>query len=65
MLVLLDVNKQCLELWMCLQHNLKQGAQFWCDLDDKVLGKRCELAHLPVALMHCLHLQQDMALQLL
>ena len=48
---------------MPLQCNLKQGVQFRCDLHNKVLGKSHELTHLPGALMQCLQLQQDVALQ--
>ena len=65
MLILLDINENCLEIWMHLQFNLQQVAQFWCELHNKVLGKSHELAHLPGALMQCLQLQQDAALQLL
>ena len=50
----MDINKQCLELWMCLQCNLKQGVHFWCDLHDKVLGKCHEFAYFLDILMKCL-----------
>ena len=61
-LVLLDVNEHHLEFQMHLWHNLQQGAQFQCDLNNKVLGKHREFAHLPGALIQCIQLQQDAAL---
>ena len=47
---------------MYLLHNLKQGIRFRCDLQDKVLRKCYELAHIPGALTQCLQLQQNPAL---
>ena len=64
-LILLDINKHFLELWMCLWHDLKHGMQFWCDLNDKVLGKYHKVAHISGILTQCLQFQQDAALQLL
>ena len=55
-LVLLDINKQCLELQMCLQHDLQQGVQLWCDLHNQLLGKCDEFAHLSGAFTQCFQL---------
>ena len=41
---------------MSLQHNLKQGVQFWHDLYNQVLGKYNELVYLPGALTQYLQL---------
>ena len=63
-LVLLDINKHSLQLGMSLWCSLKQSVQLRYGLHGKVLGDCSELAHLPGALMQCLQLQQDAALQL-
>ena len=50
---------------MSLWCNLQQGVQVQYDLHNKMLGKCCELAHLPGIFIQCLQFQQNMALQFL
>ena len=56
-LVLLDINKQRLELQMCLWHDLQQGAQLWCDLYNQLQGKTdANLLIFQATFMQCLQL---------